>query len=183
MAMFLSIFGQRMPPGWFYCSNFQGNFKTTLELFGYGLSISCIWNESSARRFLSAAFIENSKSYRSGIKNSTSYSRKLEESFAEISWDTFENYKRLQHRCFSVNIAKFSRRWLLLNFFIESQKETVFTTNGSVMRTLNVLSQLILHLICQDDAQNVQHSQKQFFFSVDFLVVIIIYRYFLFVYL
>ena len=117
------------------------------------------------------------------LKTALLIQESLRRVLAEISWDTFENYKRLQHRCFSVNIAKFSRRWLLLNFFIESQKETVFTTNSSVMRTLNVLSQLILHLICQYDAQNVQHSQKQFFFSVDFLVVIIIYRYFLLVYL
>ena len=69
-----------------------------------------------------------------------------------------------------------------MNFFTESQKETkkVFLINGSVMKTLNVLSQLILHSVCQDDAQNVQKQPEIIFFSVDFLVVIV-YRYLLFV--
>ena len=31
------------------------------------------------------------------------------------------------------------------------------------MKALNVLSQLILHLTCQYDALNIQHSQKQYF--------------------
>ena len=65
--------------------------------------------------------------------------------------------KRHQHRCFPVNITKFLRttffidhpRWLLLDIFTDSQKETIFSINGSVMSTLNVLPQLILHLICQ----------------------------------
>ena len=48
------------------------------------------------------------------------------------------------------------------------------------MKTLNVLSQLILHSVCQDDAQNVQKHPETIFFSVDFLVVIV-YRYLLFV--
>ena len=69
-----------------------------------------------------------------------------------------------------------------MNFFTESQKETkkVFLINGSVMKTLNVLSQLILDSVCQDDAQNVQKQPETIFFSVDFLVVIV-YRYLLFV--
>ena len=36
------------------------------------ISISCIWDESSVRRFLLAAFIENSKLYRSVSTTSTS---------------------------------------------------------------------------------------------------------------
>ena len=48
------------------------------------------------------------------------------------------------------------------------------------MKMLNVLSQLILHSVCQDDAQNVQKQPETIFFSVDFLVVIV-YRYLLFV--
>ena len=69
-----------------------------------------------------------------------------------------------------------------MNFFTESQKETkkVFLINGSVMKTLNVLSQLILHSVCQDDAQNVRKQPETIFFGVDFLVVIV-YRYLLFV--
>ena len=74
--------------------------------------------------------------------------------------------KRLWHRCFPVNFAKFLRTtffidhlwWLLVNFFTESHPKR----NGN--------------------AQNVQHSQKPYFFSMDFLVVII-YQNFLFVYM
>ena len=43
--------------------------------------------------------------------------------------------------------------WLAVNFFTESQKETTILINGSVTKGL----------ICQYDAQNVQHSQKQHF--------------------
>ena len=35
MTMFLSIFGKAVSPSCFYCSNSQGNFEMTLELFGY----------------------------------------------------------------------------------------------------------------------------------------------------
>ena len=56
--------------------------------------------------------------------------------------------------------------WLLMYFFTEYQKEM-----AQLWRRLNILSKLILHLICQYDAQDAQHSQKQYFFSVDFLVV------------
>ena len=34
-AVVLSIFGKRISPGWFCCSNSQGNFEVTLERFGY----------------------------------------------------------------------------------------------------------------------------------------------------
>ena len=34
-AMFLSIFRKVVSPSWFYCSNSQGNFEMTLEIFGY----------------------------------------------------------------------------------------------------------------------------------------------------
>ena len=33
------------------------------------------------------------------------------------------------------------------------------------MKKLNILSQLILHSVCQYDAQNVQHSQEQYFLA------------------
>ena len=65
--------------------------------------------------------------------------------------------------------------WQLpLNFFTRPQKEIIFLMNQSVIKTFK----------CSDvlNAQNVQHSQKYYFFSVDFLVVKI-YRYFLFVYM
>ena len=64
-------------------------------------------------------------------------------------------------------------RWLLLSFFTRSQKEIIFLINHSVIKTSE----------CSDvlNAQNVQHSQKKYFSSVDFLVVKI-YRYFLIVY-
>ena len=68
-------------------------------------------------------------------------------------------------------------RWLLVNFFTESQKEM-----AQLWGRLSILSQLILHLICQYDAQNVQHSQKKYFLSVDFLNVVI-YQNFLLVYM
>ena len=32
MAMFFSIFGKRILPGWFYCLNSHGNFEITYEL-------------------------------------------------------------------------------------------------------------------------------------------------------
>ena len=51
--------------------------------------------ESSVPRFLSAAFIENSKLNRSGAISSTSHSRKLEKNFAEISSATLENLSNL----------------------------------------------------------------------------------------
>ena len=35
MTMFLSIFGKPISPSCFYCSNSQGNFEMTSELFGY----------------------------------------------------------------------------------------------------------------------------------------------------
>ena len=37
MAMFLSIFGKPISPSCSYCSNPQGNFEMTLELFSYQL--------------------------------------------------------------------------------------------------------------------------------------------------
>ena len=55
----------------------------------------------------------------------------------------------------------------LVNSFTKSQKEM-----AQLSRRLNILSQLNLHLTCQYDAQK-QHSQKPYFFSVDFLDVII----------
>ena len=82
LIMFLSVFGKRISPGWFFCLSFQGNVGTFRLPIN---SISCIWIESSVRCFLSAAFTENLKSYRSGTTTSTSHSRKLERSFAEIS--------------------------------------------------------------------------------------------------
>ena len=85
IAMFLFIFGKLSTPGWFYCSNSQGNFEMTFRTFRLSIiSITCIWFESSVRRFLSAGFIENSKSHRSGATTRTSHSRKFERSFAEI---------------------------------------------------------------------------------------------------
>ena len=62
--------------------------------------------------------------------------------------------------------------WLLLIFFIESQKGTVFSINGSAL--INVLSQLILHSICP--ICSIWYSEcttqlETIFFSVDFLVV------------
>ena len=35
LLMFLSIFGKRISPGFFYCSNSQSNFEMALDLFGY----------------------------------------------------------------------------------------------------------------------------------------------------
>ena len=64
-------------------------------------------------------------------------------------------------------------RWLLLSFFTRSQKEIIFLINHSVIKTFEGSDVL--------NAQNVQHSQKKYFSSVDFLVVKI-YRYFLIVY-
>ena len=61
-----------------------GTFRLSIIL------ISCIWVESSARCFLSPPLIENSKPYQSEITTSISHSRKLERSFAEISWAIFE---------------------------------------------------------------------------------------------
>ena len=59
------------------------------------ISISCIWVEYSIWGFLSAAFIENLKSYRSGTTTSTSHSRKLERSYAEILSATLKNLSNL----------------------------------------------------------------------------------------
>ena len=53
--------------------------------------------------------------------------------------------------------------WLLLNVFTESQKEKVFSINRSVMKTFKC--SFPVDLICQYDAQNVQHSQKQYFIA------------------
>ena len=98
MPMFLSLFWKtyfsKVSPGWFYCSNSWGNFDCGLWLWTFRLSIIsifCIKAESYVRRFLSAAFIENSKSYWSVTTTSTSYSREFERSFAEISSATFES--------------------------------------------------------------------------------------------
>ena len=78
-AMFLSIFWKVVSPSWFYCRNSQSNFEMTLEIFLLSIiSISCIWVESSAQRFLSAVSIENSKLYPSVTAMSTLHSRKLE---------------------------------------------------------------------------------------------------------
>ena len=85
MAMFLSSFGKPFSPGCFYHSNTQGNFGT-FQLSIISISWIC---------FLSAPLIENSKPYRSGITTSTSHSRKLESSFAEISSVTFQNLSNL----------------------------------------------------------------------------------------
>ena len=53
--------------------------------------------------------------------------------------------------------------WLLLNVFTESQKETVFSMNRSVMKMFKC--SFPINLICQYNAQNVQHSQKQYFIA------------------
>ena len=101
MAMFLSIFlktySPMLSPGCFYCSNSRGNFEMTVDVSVINNinNISCIWATSSVWRFVKAAFIENLKSYRSVTTTSTSYSRKLERSFAEISSATFENLSNL----------------------------------------------------------------------------------------
>ena len=49
----------------------------------------------SARRFLSAAFIENSKSCPSATAASISHSRKIERSYVEISSAALENLSNL----------------------------------------------------------------------------------------
>ena len=81
-------------PGCFYCSNSRGNFEMTADVSVINNinNTSCIWAKSSVWRFVKAAFIENLKSYRSVNTTSTSYSRKLERSFAEIFyfWKSFE---------------------------------------------------------------------------------------------
>ena len=64
------------------------------------ISIFFTWAESSIWYFLSAAFIENSKSYQSITTTSTSYLRKLESSVAGTSSAIFENLSNLLYTLF-----------------------------------------------------------------------------------
>ena len=79
------------------------------------------------------------------------YWRCLEDVFCKTSWTGIKHV----WKTFWQDVLKKSGTRL----------ENILKTkiNGSVMKTLNVLSQLILNSICQYDTQSVQHSQKQYF--------------------
>ena len=87
-----------------------------------------------------------------------------------------------KHRYFSVNIAKKLfidlLWWLLLNFFTESQEETVFSINGSFRSSFLIDFSFNILLRCTKRLK----QPETIYFIVDFLFVII-YRYFLFVYM
>ena len=70
--------------------------------------------------------------------------------------------------------------FFLLNFFTGSQKETVSSINCSAMKTLKCSFPFDFAFNVSYYAQNV-HQPKTIFYRVDFLVVVI-YRYFLFLY-
>ena len=72
--------------------------------------------------------------------------------------------------------------WLLLNFFTESQKETVFSINRSVMRTFKCPFPVDLAFNMSIRCSERTTQPETIFFSVDFLVVITD-QYFLFVYM
>ena len=65
--MSFSIFGKYISPGRFHCSNSQGNFEITLELFSYQQFEFPVYELSVLTRLFSVAFTENSKSYRNEI--------------------------------------------------------------------------------------------------------------------
>ena len=89
-----------------------------------------------------------------------------------------------------MNIVKYLRTaffvehlwWLLLNFFTESQKETVFSINRSVMRTFKCPFPVDLAFNMSIRCSDRTTQPETIFFSVDFLVVITD-QYFLFVYM
>ena len=98
LAMVLSSFGKGISPGWFYYSNFQGNFEMTLELCGNDnfsfLHMSWVFSWDECTCFLtnlSAAFSENLKPYWSQTRTSTSHSRKF--AWKEF-YRNFINYSR-----------------------------------------------------------------------------------------
>ena len=83
---------------------------------------------------------------------------------------TFPFFSRFLTKClskcpdFPKTSSALKNFWLrACLWWLESQKETVFSIKGSA--SINVLSQLILHSVCQYDAQSVQHSQKQYFLA------------------
>ena len=86
-----------------------------------------------------------------------------------LRWSLFLiNLQGLRHRCFPVNIVKFLRTAYLKNTsggsfwtsLLDPKKKQSFQEITQLWRRLNVLSQVILHLICQYDAQNVHHSKN-----------------------
>ena len=52
-AMFPFIFRKVVSPSWFYCSNSEVTLKWLWKFFAISNLISCIWVESSVRRFFS----------------------------------------------------------------------------------------------------------------------------------
>ena len=90
----------------------------------------------------------------------------------------------LHHICFPVNIVKFEEQYFyrpplvtpLLNFFTESQKETIFSIKDLFMKTFKCSFNMSIR--CSERTT----QPETIIFSIDFPVVMI-YRYFLFVYM
>ena len=100
----------------------------------------------------------------------------------------FNFIKRLQHRCFPVNIAKFLRtafyRTPLLapaKLSLLNPKKKLFN-KSLVMKTFKCPLPIDFAFIIPISTQNIQHSWRQHFFSKDFPVVIT-HQHFSFVYI
>ena len=91
---------------------------------------------------------------------------------------------------FFVDIVEFLRIrffiehfwWLLLNFFTGCQKESVFSINGSVMKTVNCSFLIDFAFIMSIRCSERTPQPQTIFYRVDFLAVII-YLYFLFLFM
>ena len=71
--------------------------------------------------------------------------------------------------------------WLLLNFFTEFQKETIFSINDSVMKTFRCSLPIDFAFKMSIQCSERTTQSEKMFFIIDFLVVTI-YQNFLFVY-
>ena len=88
--------------------------------------------------------------------------------------------KETPTQVFSVNVAKFLRTaffikhlcCLLINIFTESQKETVFSINHSVMKTFRCSFPIDLAFNVSMRCSECTTQPETIFFSVDFLVAI-----------
>ena len=99
-------------------------------------------------------------------------------------------WKDTPMQVFFVDIVEFLRIrffiehfwWLLLNFFTGCQKESVFSINGSVMKTVNCSFLIDFAFIMSIRCSERTPQPQTIFYRVDFLAVII-YVYFLFLFM